>query len=363
MAATEQEKTRLYKKVLHRLGAPVRAVELEREQLDSLLEMSIEDYSEKINEWLIESQWSSIYGLNLDNQSVANGLMTRDLDFERSFSYAYSKQAGLGAGGNWELKKDFIELQRNVQTYQIPANREINEVLWYTPATLDQTIVDPFLGVWNQQFGAEYVGLGAYYVMPSFDILLRAQDRNLKNRIIRSEMIYKITGGPNGTKILHLYNTPGGNLDFNSATFHGGRVWYTYYDTADKNRDECLEENPDVVKLPTDVPVDILDYTKLNSPSKTWVRRYFTALTKETLGRTRGKFSGKLKVPDDELTLDYESLLLEGKEEQSEMMETLILRLERLRHDSMLKRKAEEAENLNKSLSYIPMPRGPFYAI
>ena len=38
MEVNEKERERLYKKVLHRLGAPVRAIELEREQLDSLLE-------------------------------------------------------------------------------------------------------------------------------------------------------------------------------------------------------------------------------------------------------------------------------------------------------------------------------------
>jgi hypothetical protein len=43
-----------------------------------------------------------------------------------------------------------------------------------------------------------------YYIAPAFDILLTAADMNLKNRIVRSELVYKITAGPNGTKLLHL---------------------------------------------------------------------------------------------------------------------------------------------------------------
>lgn len=361
----EEERQRLYKKVLHRLGAPVRAIELEREQLDSLLEMSVEDYSEILNNWLTESQWGSLANLDLDIQEVQTKLMTRDLDFVRQFTYAYSKQVGLNASGTYELKKDYITLEKGVQAYSIPANREINEVLWFTPPTLDQSIVDPFLGMWGFEFGGmgtAQVGMGAYYIAPSFDILLRMQDRNLKNRILRSEFIYKITGGPNGTKILHLMNVPGGRYDFTSPMFYNGKVWYMYYDTADKDRDACLAENKDIIRLPSDVPLNNIAYEDLNDQSKTWVRRYFTALVKETLGRTRGKFSGKLKIPDDELTLDYESLLSESKAETEELRKEMGERLDRMRNEAMLERKAKEGENLNKALSYIPF-KNPYNVI
>ena len=46
-----------------------------------------------------------------------------------------------------------------------------------------------------------------YYIAPAFDILLTAADMNLKNRIIRSDLVYKITAGPDGTKLLHLLST------------------------------------------------------------------------------------------------------------------------------------------------------------
>ena len=47
-----------------------------------------------------------------------------------------------------------------------------------------------------------------------------------------------------------------------------------------------------------------------------WIKKYFYALCKETLGRVRGKFSGKIPTPGAELTLDYESLLLEAEREK-----------------------------------------------
>ena len=358
-----EEQERLYKKVLHRLGAPVRAIELEREQLDSLLETAVDDYSEILNNWLTESQWGSLANLDLDVQDVQSKLMTRDLNFVRQFTYAYSKQVGLNASGTYELKKDFVSLQKGVQAYSIPANREINEVLWFTPPTLDQSIVDPFLGMMGfGGMGFSQVGTGASYVAPAFDILMRMQDRNLKNRILRSEFIYKITGGPKGTKILHLLNVPGGKYDFTNYSFYQGKVWYMYYDTADKDRDACLAENKDIIRLPSDVPLKNMPYESLNDQSKTWVRRYFTALMKEALGRTRGKFSGKLKIPDDELTMDYEGLLSESRTEIETLKKEMSERLDRMRNDAMLKRKAEEGESLNKALSYLPF-KNPYNVI
>ncbi len=106
-----------------------------------------------------------------------------------------------------------------------------------------------------------------------------------------------------------------------------------------------------------------MTYTKLNPPAQAWVRRYFFAKAKEMLGRVRGKFQGNLKTPDSELTMEYSDLLSESKDEISKLIEELMARLERLRNDKMLERKALEAENLNKSLGYRPVNPGSIFVI
>ena len=53
--------------------------------------------------------------------------------------------------------------------------------------------------------------------------------------------------------------------------------------------------------------------------------------------------------------MDYDSLLNESKEDKDKLWERLKERLERLRPDQMLERKANEAEQLNKSLQYRPL--------
>lgn len=192
---------------------PVRGVELTEEQMDTFLELSINEYDQMVNDWLIESQWSSLVGLDMDTQSIANAFTTRNMNFEDQFTYSYSKIVGLQANGPWVLKKDYIELVPAQQMYEIPAGREINELLWFTRAELSDSIVDPFLGGFGGLGGVGFGGVGgfaqvgasgSYFMLPAFDLLMRMQDRNLKNRLIGGDLTYRITAGPEGKKICSL---------------------------------------------------------------------------------------------------------------------------------------------------------------
>ena len=357
----EPERSKLYKRIRNLLGAPLRSVELEDEMLDSLLELSIQDYAQHVNDWLIESQWSSVYGLNLDEQSITRALTTRSLDWETQYTYSYSKIVGLQTGGDYVLKKDYIDLIPHQQIYEIPAGRELNELLWFSRPELDAAYFDPFMGGFGGMGG---VGLGGgagfsqmgttgnYFVTPAADILLRMSDINIKRRIITGELTYRVTALPEGKKAIHLMNVPGGKFDFGNMKRHDYRVWYGYYETND--REDCLKKNPDIIRLPSDVPIDEMRWDELNSPGQTWVRRWFTAYCKETLARVRGKYSGNLKTPDSELTLEYTTLQSEAKDEKSMLWEELKARLERLRPEKQWEIKGLQAENMNKALKFRP---------
>jgi len=363
---SQTDKEKLYTQIFHLLGMPVRGIELTEEQMDSFLELSISDYEQYVSNWLIESQWSSLVNVDVDTISLTRAFTTRSLDYETQYQYAYSKIVGLQAGGPWELKKDYITLSANTQSYIIPAGREINELLWFTRAELTDSIVDPFLGGFGGLGGVGFGGVGgfaqigtsgSYFMLPAYDLLLRMQDRNIKNRLIGGELTYRITAGPNGTKVVHLHNTPGGKFDFGSIQQHNYQLWYWYYETTD-NRDECLEANKDIVKLPSDVDTESLTWSKLNKPAQNWVRRYLMTYAKEGLSRIWGKFSGDLQVPDSTIKLDYTSLQTEYKDERLKLVEELIGPegiLTRLRPEKLMERRKLEAENLNATLKYRAM--------
>ena len=377
MAASNEDKEKLFRQFRHSLGAPHRQVELDDDQLCTFLEMATEDYAQYVQEWLIEHQWQSLLGQNVDKTDMAFALSVRNFDFMTQYTYAYSKQVGLQARGPWELKKDYIDVVAGQQVYTIPAGREVNEVLWITPSVTDMALFSNFGGI-DVGFGGGFGqmgagaagggmgagGTGGYYIAPAFDILLSASDFNLKKRILRSELVYKLTAGPDGTRLLHLMSVPGSKMSFGNAiggvgggsiNLAGCQVWYHYYDTDASNVDDCRADNPDIIKLPNDVPLAKLDFKDFNEPTKTLVRKLFIGHSKRALGRTQGKFGGVVGPPEAQLTMNFESLITEGNEEIKESLARLDERLGRLSSEKQIERAANEAENLNKHLKYRPL--------
>lgn len=373
MPVSTDDKEKLFRQFRHSIGAPIRKIEVLDEMLCTYLEIAIEDYAQYVQEWLIEHQWASLLGQSISTTDMAFALSVRSFDFVTQYTYAYSKQVGLQTNGPWELKKDFVQLEAGRQVYEIPAGREVNEVLWITPPATAQALFANYGGLdagFGGGFGQTGIGNGngtggnmGYYVAPAFDILLTAADMNLKNRILRSELVYKITAGANGTKLLHLLSVPGSHLSFghgiggagNSINMTGCQVWYFYYDTNSANADQCKLDNPDIIKMPNQVPLSKLDYSDFNEPTKTLVRQLFMAEAKRALGRTRGKFGGVVGMPEGERTMDYETLISEGNEERKAVLERLEARLLRLSSTSQLERGANEAEFINRQLKYRPM--------
>ncbi|PPE38179.1 hypothetical protein C4M75_25305, partial [Escherichia coli] len=60
----------------------------------------------------------------------------------------------------------------------------------------------------------------------------------------------------------------------------GCQVWYHYYDTTSGNGDDCKKDNPDIIKMPNQIPLAKLDYSDFNEPTKTIIRKLFIAEAK-----------------------------------------------------------------------------------
>ena len=121
----------LFKRVRSLLGANVRAVELTDEILCDLLQVAIEDYGTLVQNEIILNNWLGFYGKSVNSaKDLAFGFMARSLDLTKEYSYWFSKQVGLQQEGPWELKKDFITVERGKQVYVIPSGRTVNKVMY-----------------------------------------------------------------------------------------------------------------------------------------------------------------------------------------------------------------------------------------
>ena len=375
----DNDKKKLFRIVRNKLGAPIRKIQLTDEQLCDLLEISVGNYAERVQNFIIENNWASLYGKDMSNTDIAYALSVRTLDITKDYSQYFSKEVGLQQRGKWELKKDFIKLEAGKQVYVVPAGREINKVMWVTPPTTDAALWANY-GGFGVTFGGGvtgqmglgsatvFGGMGSAYGMgaglwalPLADVSVMAADLSAKQQYFRSDLTYKVTAGPNGTHLIHLMSTPGSKLTFgaggmNQYSLHNCTVWYTYYDVNPLNVDDCRKENSDVLLTPDQVPLDEMDYSMLNSPTKIIVRQLLIAEAAETLGLIRGTYSGNISMISNSLTLDYNMYINLGQREKENAMRSLDERLQRMNPYEVMKRQAELVDSMIQAKKGTPLP-------
>ena len=370
----------LFKLVRTLLGSPVRIVQLEDEQLCDLLDVAIGDYAEKVQNWVIETQW-----LNLQNTSqiqfqnaseLAYAMTVRTMDWSRDFSYWFSREVGLQQRGHYELKKDFFQVERGKQVYVIPAGREINRVMYVTPSTTKAALygnlgtLDTGIGGGFGQYGNMGNGMGitGFYVGSAYDTALMSADLKYKNSLLRGDLAYQVTAGPEGTHLVHLLSVPGSpNMVGGIAAddtwgwnkYASCYVWYTYYDVAGGSEDDIeqcrLENKDDIIITPDQVPLDKMRYELMNNPSQQIIRRLLVAEAKILLGIIRGTYSGAVKIPEAEMQMDYNMLLEQGKSEKETVLNELKERLERMTPWNLMEKQSNMNDQLIKVLKNKPL--------
>lgn len=370
----------LFKVVRTKLGSPIRRIELDDNAMCDLLEVAIGDYAEKVQNWIIQANWLNMNGQNINflqnPQELAFAFTTTQLDFTRDYSYWFSRDVGLQQRGKFELKKDFIQVEKGKQCYLIPSGREINKVLYVTPSTTKAALygnlgtLDTGMAGGFGQFGnlGNGMGITGFYVGSAYDTALMAADLKYKNSLLRGDLAYKVTAGPEGTHILHLLSTPGSpNMLGGTAAddswgwnkYVNCYVWYTYYDVqgaTDEEIDACrLENKSDILISPDQVPLSKMRFELMNEPTKQTIRQLLFAEAAMTIALIRGYASGKISIPSAEMTLDYAQLMDIGKTEKEKVFNELKERLESMLPWNMMKKYEEMTDSLNNILKHKPL--------
>ena len=379
MVLTEDIKA-LFRTTRTLVGSPVRLVQLEDEQLCDLLDVAIGDYAEKVQNWVIETQWLNIQNKNTfqfqNANELAYAMTVRTMDWSRDYSYWFSREVGLQQRGNYELKKDFFQVERGKQVYVIPAGREINRVMYVTPSTTKAALygnlgtLDTGIGGGFGQYGNMGNGMGitGFYVGSAYDTALMSADLKYKNSLLRGDLAYQVTAGPEGTHLVHLLSVPGSpNMVGGIAAddtwgwnkYASCYVWYTYYDVAggsENDIEQCMLENKDdIIITPDQVPLDKMRYELMNNPSQQIIRRLLVAEAKILLGIIRGTYSGAVKIPEAEMQMDYNMLLEQGKSEKETVLNELKERLDRMTPWNLMEKQSTMNDQLIKVLKNKPL--------
>lgn len=353
--------------VRRRLGDDVLSVELTKKQIWACFEEAFAEYGALVNQYQAKSQLSNLLGMSTGSLEGAEATFPRQtLEFALRMAEPYISQIGLG--GSYNTISGSIQLTPGKQDYDLysemvdgsgqlvvsssfnsnaPSGRmRIFEVFHFSPQAayrfFDTTSAINYL---NNEFSFEsFTPETVFYVLPVFEDILRGGQMALSNQVRRSNYSYQIVG----TKI-RIFPAPTGDRNPVRLFFRVG---------FEQDPLNPAFDDPSIYGVSgiQDVPFGNLIYSNVNSIGRQWTRQYCLALCKELLGLIRTKFT-TVPIPGGDLTLNGDTLLSQANEEKDKLISNAKELFDSLTQDKLLESQAEQADNLQKILRGIPIPK------
>jgi len=341
-----------------RLGYPIVDIEMIDVNFYACFEEAVSEYGAQVNQFNIRNNMLNLQGLPVSNAPNITGINVKGSGLP--FIVELSKQYGseVGVGGYVEAKKYGIAVTSSVQTYDLQnligtgvesgSRVEIRRV-FHGPPPAFARIYDPFSmtgmsysNVLNEMGFAGYSPATQFLMTPIFEDLLRGQAIEFNDMVRKSGYSFEIINNK-----LKLFPIP--TYDHN--------VYVEYVVEKDKYNTSSLfssGSNYDVVSDYSNAPYQNVVYKSINAVGKQWIRKYFLALCKETLGRILQKYT-TVPIPGGEVTLDGAELRSEATAEKEVLMTQLRENLEASGRAAQMEAKATEADKIQETLRKTPL--------
>lgn len=355
--------------VKRKLGDDILSVELTKKQIWACFEESFLEYSKIINEYQAKSQLHNFLGTSAASTSGAENKYPRQtLEFFLRQAEPYAMEASLG--GSYNSVSGSITLKAKQQDYNLytdlldPATStplvssslnaytsrmKIMEVFHFSPQAayrfFDTTSAINYL---NNEFAFEsFTPETVFYVLPTFEDVLRGGMLKMSNKIRRSNFSYRIIG-----QNIRIYPMP-----TVEGVQHTPYLWIRVQFAADPLNPSVSDPTITGVSNTSNIPFGNLSFAKVNSIGRQWTRQYCLSLCKELLGLIRSKFSS-VPIPGGDLTLNGGDLVTQGREDKEKLVTQLREMLETMTYDKLIEKEASAADNLTKVLNKVPIPNG-----
>lgn len=349
-----------------RLGYPIVDIEMLDTNFYACFQESVLEYNRIINDFNIVNNMVDLQGISQNTFDNLTGMSVKGTGLP--YVVKMSKQYGMEAGVNGEVEvhKSAIEIKGSTalsspqQTYDLNqligqdiqnlpdgSKIEVRRVYHERPPAVAR-IYDPF-----SMTGMSYsnvlteLGFSAYspatqfLMTPIFEDLERIQAIEFNDMVRKSHYSFEIIGD-NKLKIFPIPTS-----DFN--------LYIEYTIDTDKDITNFQSGSRyDYISDPSDVPYGMFTYCKINQSGKQWIKKYFLALCKETLGRILQKYSS-IPIPGGDVSLDGAELRSEANEERGELETNLREMLEKTLKSEQLAKKKEESDIMNSMLSRVPI--------
>jgi hypothetical protein len=340
--------------VHRRLGGDQIQVELTNREVYSCLEDAMLEFSAITNAYQTKSTLVHLLGFQTGSMSGSQNQVPRfDLTFAKRTSEGYSTEAVVG--GTKPLYSASITTVIGQQNYDVnyilsasglvlPGQRaEIRQIFHFSPTAayrfFDTTSAVNYL---HNQFQFEsFTPETIFYMLPIWEDVLRAQQLELNQKVRRSNYSYSLVNN---------------NLSVYPVPTMENKIFFTYYLVGGSGSDSAFNPNDPftngVANL-SNVPYGNLEYSKINSIGKQWVKKMALAFAKQTLGHARRKVA-EIPIPNGNLSLDGPALVQEAMAEQEALRTELKTWLDDLTYAKLMQTQAEESDALQRILMKIP---------
>ena len=338
-----------------RLGYPIVDVELQDINFYAAFEEAVTEYSAQINNHNAKETLLSLMGVPTGSLELQQQYVSRNMSGIFKISEEYGTAAG--TGGSLTLYTGSVRVQADKQVYDLTDtgsvsfeqgtpgidNITIREMRHQAPPAIVKYF-DPFIGSGlGSQNLLEQFGFGNYspgvnfLLMPMHFDVLRIQAIELNDQIRKSAYSFELSKNR-----VRFFPVPNESFD----------IYFDY--TLDSEEGDVLRSGEGLISDPSNIPYFNMKYEYINDTGRQWIRRYALALCKEMLGYIRGKY-GSIPIPNSQVVLNSEDLLLSANQEKEMLLEELKMSLDELSSREQMIRKQEEAEALNYINSRIPM--------
>lgn len=349
---------------LKKLGDPVMEVHLSSSQIYAAFEEAALEFSAIMNSYQARSVLTSFLGAATGSLSGSeNKYVTQNLEFQKKLAEPYGDAGPYMLDTTLPLYSASIMLEPGVQKYNINAmmsasltgshatgRPRIRELFHFSPLQSYRMFgTTSAVNYLNSQFSFEsFTPETIFYLLPIWEDILRGMQFETSNRVRRSNYSYEIHNGE-----LTLYPVPTNNLP----------LYFTYSFPPDPTQaatvpglsgSSSLDKSFNGVSNLSNVPFGNIDYNKLNSISKQWIRMMGFAMAKEIEGQIRSKMAN-IPIPNGDLTLNGPEMISDARAEQDRLRESLKLQLEEMTYDKLAQKQAETSQALEEVIKKVPL--------
>ena len=345
-----------------RLGFPIENVELQDLNFWTAFEEATTVYGNELYAYQVRENMLNLEGLPITTPVLNNTQITPNMGNIIRISEQYGEEAGVGGNTNWYSGS--VILTASVQDYDLDvwaqqngisgSNLEIKRVFYQGVPASATYYYGGGIGLgagWGGFFGAlgGVSGYGAannYLVTPLAYNVAAIQEVELGNDILFSAYTFQIINNK-----LRIFPVP---TDGDTGT----NYWFQYL-LKDERLENSLtsgsgENGAGLVTNVSNVPYGNPVYLQINSIGRAWIFEYTLALSKEMLGYVRNKYS-QIPIPGAEVTLNGDTLTTSAQTTKDALITRLREYFDQTSRQSMLERRAAEADFSQTELNKTPM--------